>query len=100
MLNDFVVFFLLGSCGTVVVYSNLFTEGLIDILERSLLSLGEQKVDSEPIEERRNDEDEKEPPTDIVEGDGTRDENDDLCHVPSEHANRHTLATNVRWEDF
>lgn len=74
--------FLLLSC-SVVMDSDLFAKLSTDVFERSSLGFRAHKVHEDEVEECRNDENNEELPSDVVECGWTSDKDNDICEVKS-----------------
>ena len=91
---------LLLVCSTIVVDGDLLPKLHIDVFETAAFGFGTHEVNEDDVEEGRHDEDEEELPLDLVQADGTGDQDDDVGEVETHHAEGRTLTADVSWEDL
>jgi hypothetical protein len=77
-----------------------FIELFVDVLEASAFGFWTHEVDEQDVEEGRDEEDEEESPGDLVEGDWSGDEDDDVGEIESHHGEGCALGSNVRRVDL
>lgn len=68
--------------------------------QTSALGLRAEEVHEDDIESGRNYQDKEEFPTNLVKGNGTSNEKNDICEIQARHSNAHTLASNMSREDL
>jgi hypothetical protein len=85
---------------TIVFDRHLFAKGKIDVFQRPLFGFREEEVDVQEMQSSRDDEDQEELPTDLVQCDGASDQKDDGSEVKPHHTNSHALTSDMCWEDF
>lgn len=118
--NGVLVFLFVFFGGFEIPNGHLLAELGVDILQRALAGFGEEadivsmysrvetgsrkrqylQVDSNDIERRGNDEDEKELPRDLVQCNWPSHQDDDGGTIKGEHARRHALAPDMGREDL
>ena len=82
------------------MHRDLVPKPRVDVLQTQQPRLGEEEINHRHVNRGRTYQDQEEFPPDVVQRDGTGDEDDDLGCELVEHADRRALAAYLGGEDF